>query len=204
MPKSAEWFFLSALGHTARVMRARVAVRVGGGRPRCVPGVSWRPGQAARLPRDARDVREIQGRCEVRHDLRSPVTALTGSLLIRAERHGSSCVPALFAGSRGLPFVACTPIRLQATNARFRRLKKTRGTVTFHGPSPQTPYLRDTTRQGSPVRHGFAGNVTGPDALPGLGPAIGTVRSYLGRYRRPKYERRIAGPEEGGTNRDVP
>ncbi|MFT3863939.1 MAG: GDSL-type esterase/lipase family protein [Solirubrobacterales bacterium] len=46
----------STVGVRGRVPRRRSA------RPRCVPGVSWRPGQAARLPRDARDVRVPQGR----------------------------------------------------------------------------------------------------------------------------------------------
>ena len=67
-------------------------------------------------PRDARDVREIQGRSRVRHDLCSSVTVLPDLSRVGEEGHRSSCVPAPFAGRRGMPFVACTPIRLQATN----------------------------------------------------------------------------------------
>jgi hypothetical protein len=48
----------------------------------------------------------------------------------------------------------------------------------------------------APSRHDAPGTV--------LGPGIGTMRSYLGRYRTPKYERRIATALEDGTDWDVP
>jgi hypothetical protein len=104
-----------------------------------VPGVSWWPGQAARLPRDARDVREIQGRSRGRHDLRSSVTGRRrrSQILMR--------LATLPDGSRG-GVRRLSPIRLQATNGRWRRPDKTGGSVTFHGSSSRTLRFRDRSR----------------------------------------------------------
>src|SRR5580692_2369775 len=79
-------FSYRGVGHTAKGGSPRRGGRPKlRGRPSCVPGVSWRPGQAARLPRDARDVREFQGRSGARHDLRPSVTVLP-LLTVREER----------------------------------------------------------------------------------------------------------------------
>ncbi len=90
------------------------------GRPRSVPGVSWRPGQAVAATR------------------RPGRQGGSGKDRVRNVRHGSSCVPAPFAGTRAMPFVICPSIGGQMTNGMPGRLKKTGGTVTFHGSSWRT------------------------------------------------------------------
>src|ERR1700753_396714 len=79
MPKSADWFFLSGTGTYGQgwgrgcemgsgpVLHAAAPVRVASRASRGGPGRLW-------PPRDARDVREIQGRARVRHDLCTSVT----------------------------------------------------------------------------------------------------------------------------------